>query len=85
MRADVEFDSLFFGVELLEHEGIWRSRIHCWDQLDFVVPEHDGGECGTGTKGLGDIGGHDQLRSKLEKNHVDRFLRELQCIQGRNH
>ena len=78
MRAGVGYDSLLFGVELLEHEGIWRSRIHRWDQLDYVAPEHDGEECGTDTKGFGDIGGHDRLRSRLERNHVDRYFRELQ-------
>ena len=57
MRVDVGFDSLFFGVELLEHEGIWRSRIHRWNQLDCVTPEHDGEECGTDTRGFDDIGG----------------------------
>ena len=61
MRADVGFDSLFFGVELLEHDGTWHSRIHRWDQLDYVAPGHDGEECGTDTKGFDDIEGHDQL------------------------
>ena len=78
MRADAGHNSLLFGVELLEHDGIWRSGIRRWDQLDYAAPEHDGEECGTDTKGFGDIGGHDQLRSGLEKNHVDKYFRERQ-------
>ena len=61
MLADVGYDFLLFGVELLEHDGTWRSTTHRWDQLDYAVPEHDDGECGTGTRGFDDIGGHDQL------------------------
>ena len=61
MRVDVGYDSLLFGVELLEHDGTWRSRIHRWGQLDYVAPEHDGAECGTDIKGFDDFGGHDQL------------------------
>ena len=57
MRVDVGYDSLLFGVELLEHDGTWRSLIHLWDQLGYVAPEHDDGGYDTDTKEFGDIGG----------------------------
>ena len=78
MRTDVGYNSLLFGVELLEHDDIWRSKAHRWDQLGYVAPEHVDGEYDTDTKGFDGIGGHDRLESELEMDHVDGDLSELQ-------